>query len=123
LGSVLIPLRRRQSKDSRDFPEIPDFPETPEKSLEYPGFTDKIFLSGDFQDSSIHPPPLGDIKILSMGYWKLQGPNRKMRRSSPSSGSWRIDRGSSWASVSPGLRWPRVSIESRNGERGTRAGT
>jgi hypothetical protein len=56
LGSVLIPLRRRQSKDSRDFPEIPGFPETPEKSLEYPGFTDKIFLSGDFQDSSIHPP-------------------------------------------------------------------
>jgi hypothetical protein len=46
------------------YPEIPDFPETPEKSLEYPGFTDKFVLSGDFQDSPIHPP-LGDIKILS----------------------------------------------------------
>jgi hypothetical protein len=45
-------------------PEIPDFPETPEKSPEIPGFTDKIVLSGDFQDSPIHPP-LGDIKILS----------------------------------------------------------
>jgi hypothetical protein len=44
--------------------EIPDFPKTPEKSPEYPGFTDKIVLSGDFQDSPIHPP-LGDIKILS----------------------------------------------------------
>jgi hypothetical protein len=42
------------------FPEIPDFLETPE----YPGFTDKIVLSGDFRDSPIHPP-LGDIKILS----------------------------------------------------------
>jgi hypothetical protein len=30
------------------FPEIPDFPETPEKSPEYPGFTDKFVLSGDF---------------------------------------------------------------------------
>jgi hypothetical protein len=39
------------------FPEISDFPETPEKSLEYPDFVDKIFLSGDFQDSPIHPPP------------------------------------------------------------------
>jgi hypothetical protein len=38
------------------FPEIPDFPETPEKSLEYPGFTDKFVLIGDFQDSPIHPP-------------------------------------------------------------------
>jgi hypothetical protein len=38
-------------------PEIPDFPETPEKSPEYPGFTDKFVLSGDFQDSPIHPPP------------------------------------------------------------------
>jgi hypothetical protein len=47
------------------FPEIPDFPETPEKSPEYPGFTDKFVLSGDFQDSPIHPP-LGDIKILSL---------------------------------------------------------
>jgi hypothetical protein len=47
------------------FPEIPDFPETPEKSPEYPGFTDKLILSGDFQDSPIHPP-LGDIKILSV---------------------------------------------------------
>jgi hypothetical protein len=28
--------------------EIPDFPETPEKSLEYPGFTHKFVLSGDF---------------------------------------------------------------------------
>jgi hypothetical protein len=37
-------------------PEIPDFPETPEKSLEYPGFTNKFVLSGDFQDSPIHPP-------------------------------------------------------------------
>jgi hypothetical protein len=46
-------------------PEIPDFPETPEKSPEIPGFTDKIVLSGDFQDSPIHPP-LGDIKILSV---------------------------------------------------------
>jgi hypothetical protein len=45
-------------------PEIPDFPETPEKSPEYPGFTDKFVLSGNFQDSPIHPP-LGDIKILS----------------------------------------------------------
>jgi hypothetical protein len=44
--------------------EISDFPETPEKSPEYPGFTDKFVLSGDFQDSPIHPP-LGDIKILS----------------------------------------------------------
>jgi hypothetical protein len=43
------------------FPEIPNFPETPE----YPSFTDKIVLSGDFQDSPIHPP-LGDIKILSI---------------------------------------------------------
>jgi hypothetical protein len=31
-------------------PEIPDFPETPEKSSEFPGFTDKFVLSGDFQD-------------------------------------------------------------------------
>jgi hypothetical protein len=46
------------------FPEIPDFPETLEKSPEYPGFTDKFVLSGDFQDSPIHPA-LGDIKILS----------------------------------------------------------
>jgi hypothetical protein len=38
------------------FPEILDFPETPEKSPEYPGFTDKFVLSGDFQDSPIHPP-------------------------------------------------------------------
>jgi hypothetical protein len=45
------------------FPEIPDFPETLEKSPEYPGFTDKFVLSGDFKDSPIHPP-LGDIKIL-----------------------------------------------------------
>jgi hypothetical protein len=37
------------------FPEFPDFPETPEKSLEYPGFTDKIVLSGDFHDLPIHP--------------------------------------------------------------------
>jgi hypothetical protein len=47
------------------FPEIPNFLETPEKSPEYPSFTDKIVLSGDFQDSPIHPP-LGDIKILSI---------------------------------------------------------
>jgi hypothetical protein len=46
------------------YPEIPDFPETPEKSPEYPRFTHKFVLSGDFQDSPIHPP-LGDIKILS----------------------------------------------------------
>jgi hypothetical protein len=45
-------------------PKILDFPETLEKSLEYPVFTDKFVLSGDFQDSPIHPP-LGDIKILS----------------------------------------------------------
>jgi hypothetical protein len=51
---------------SEIFPEIPEFPETPEKSPEYPGFTDKFVLSGDFQDSPIHPP-LGDIKILSIG--------------------------------------------------------
>jgi hypothetical protein len=37
-------------------PEILDFPETPEKSPEYPGFTDKFVLSGDFQDSPINPP-------------------------------------------------------------------
>jgi hypothetical protein len=47
------------------FPKIPDFPETPGKSPEYLGFTNKIVLSGDFQDSPIHPP-LGDIKILSL---------------------------------------------------------
>jgi hypothetical protein len=35
------------------FPEIPNFPETPDKSPEYPGFTDKFVLSGDFQDSPI----------------------------------------------------------------------
>jgi hypothetical protein len=33
-----------------------DSPETLEKSPEYPGFTDKFVLSGDFQDSPIHPP-------------------------------------------------------------------
>jgi hypothetical protein len=33
------------------FPENPDFPETPE----YPSLTNKIVLSGDFQDSPIHP--------------------------------------------------------------------
>jgi hypothetical protein len=37
------------------FPEISDFPETPEKSPEYPELTDKFVLSGDFQDSPIHP--------------------------------------------------------------------
>jgi hypothetical protein len=37
-------------------PEILDFLEIPEKSPEYPEFTDKIVLSGDFQDSPIHPP-------------------------------------------------------------------
>jgi hypothetical protein len=47
------------------FPEISDFLETPEKSPEYPAFTDKFVLSGDFQDSPIHPP-LSDIKILSL---------------------------------------------------------
>jgi hypothetical protein len=36
--------------------EIPDFLETPEKSPEYPRFTHKFVLSGDFQDSPIHPP-------------------------------------------------------------------
>jgi hypothetical protein len=46
------------------FPETPGFPEIPDKSPEYSGFTDKFVLSGDFQDSPIHPP-LGDIKILS----------------------------------------------------------
>jgi hypothetical protein len=35
-------------------PEILDFPETPD----YSGFTDKIVLSGDFQDSPIHPPSM-----------------------------------------------------------------
>jgi hypothetical protein len=44
-------------------PKIPDFPETLGKSPEYPGFTNKIVLSGDFQNSPIHPP-LGDIKIF-----------------------------------------------------------
>jgi hypothetical protein len=38
-------------------PKIPDFSETPEQSPEYPGFTDKFVLSGDFQDSPIHPTP------------------------------------------------------------------
>jgi hypothetical protein len=47
------------------YPEIPDIPETLEKSPEYPRFIDKFVLSGDFQDSPIHPP-LGDIKILSV---------------------------------------------------------
>jgi hypothetical protein len=51
---------------SEIFPKIPDFPETPEKIPEYPEFTDKFVLSGDFQDSPIHTPPLGDIKILSI---------------------------------------------------------
>jgi hypothetical protein len=37
-------------------PEIPDFPETPEKSLENPGFTDKIVLSGDFSGLAYSPP-------------------------------------------------------------------
>jgi hypothetical protein len=37
-------------------PESPDFPETPGKSPEYLGLADKIVLSGDFQDSPIHPP-------------------------------------------------------------------
>jgi hypothetical protein len=37
-------------------PEIPDFPETPEKSPEYPGLTDKIVLSGDFQELVYSPP-------------------------------------------------------------------
>jgi hypothetical protein len=36
------------------FLEIPDFPET----SEYPSFTDKIVLSGDFQDSPIQTPLL-----------------------------------------------------------------
>jgi hypothetical protein len=44
-------------------PKIPDFPETPGKSPEYPGFTNKIVLSDDFQDRLF--TPLGDIKILS----------------------------------------------------------
>jgi hypothetical protein len=38
------------------FSEIPNFPKTPEKIPEYPSYTDKIVLSGDFQDSPIHPP-------------------------------------------------------------------
>jgi hypothetical protein len=38
------------------FAKIWDFPETPGKSPEYPSFTNKIVLSGDFQDSPIHPP-------------------------------------------------------------------
>jgi hypothetical protein len=36
------------------FPKVPDFPETLKKKSGVPG---KIFLSGDFQDSPIHPPP------------------------------------------------------------------
>jgi hypothetical protein len=44
------------------FAEIPDFPETPEN----PGFTDKFVLSGDFSGLA-YSPPLGDIKILSIG--------------------------------------------------------
>jgi hypothetical protein len=44
------------------FPEFSDLLQTPEKSPEYPGFTDKIVLSGDFHDSPT--PPLGNIKIL-----------------------------------------------------------
>jgi hypothetical protein len=59
LGSVLIPLCKSQSTDS-------ELSRNSEKSSEYPGFTDKIVLSGDFQDSPIHPP-LGDMKILSIG--------------------------------------------------------
>jgi hypothetical protein len=35
---------------ARASPEIPDFPKTPEKDPEYPGLTDEIILSGDFQD-------------------------------------------------------------------------
>jgi hypothetical protein len=55
LGSVHIPLRRHQFNVSEISLEIPDFPETLEKNPEYPVFTDKIVLSGDFQDSPIHP--------------------------------------------------------------------
>jgi hypothetical protein len=60
-------------------PEILDFPETPEKSPEYPGFTNKIVLSGDFQDSPIHPP-LGDIKILSVDLTGRQALEPRPRR-------------------------------------------
>jgi hypothetical protein len=57
-------------------PEIPDFPETPEKSPEYPGFTDKFVLSGDFQNSPIHPPsrrhqdPFRDQASTSQNFMK-----------------------------------------------------
>jgi hypothetical protein len=62
---VLIPLRRRQSRDSGDFSRDSGLSRNSGKSPEYLGFTVKIVLSGDFQDSPIHPP-LGDIKILSI---------------------------------------------------------
>jgi hypothetical protein len=55
-GSVHIPLRKRRSKYS-------GLSRNSWKSPEYPGFTNKIVLSGDFQNSPIHPP-LGDIKIF-----------------------------------------------------------
>jgi hypothetical protein len=67
LGSVHIPLCRRQSEILEISPDILDFLETLEKSSENSRFTDNIVLSDDFQDSPIHPPPLGDIKILSIG--------------------------------------------------------
>jgi hypothetical protein len=56
------------------FPETPDFPEIPEKSPEYPGFTGKFVLSGDFQDSPIHPPSRRhqDPFITSYGYKVLE---------------------------------------------------
>jgi hypothetical protein len=48
LGSVLIRCAGASPEILEIFPEIPDFPVTPEKIPEYPGFTDKIVLSGDF---------------------------------------------------------------------------
>jgi hypothetical protein len=56
LGSVHIPLCRRQSEILEISPDILDFPKTLEKSSENSRFTDNIVLSDDFQDSPIHPP-------------------------------------------------------------------
>jgi hypothetical protein len=92
LGSVLIPLRRRQSRDFRDFSRDSGLYRNSGESPEYPGFTDKIVLSGDFQDSPVHPP-LGDIKILSQcllffrvpTHGKPSPPPRRQLRLSPSS--------------------------------------
>jgi hypothetical protein len=53
MGNVHIRYAGTSPEIPKISPEILDFPETPEKSPEYPGFTDKIVLSGDFQDSPI----------------------------------------------------------------------